>query len=163
MVKRSSHQRKTRQGKRIDATGRIAVAMGHHTTAHLLSSGLYRRPRSHTGSADLSWDSLINLLRSPLSTLRCSLHLRTVALLKPIVSLLATVTNGYPCRKALAGLTVAGLTAGGESHPAPKTYCCADHMTGGNTLAQMKKDGRAQPSTLFRHLAREAPVSLSYF
>eukprot|EP01133_Synstelium_polycarpum_P021196 gene21196-25461_t len=28
--------------------------MGHHTTAHLLSSGLYRRPRNYTGSADLA-------------------------------------------------------------------------------------------------------------
>jgi len=26
--------------------------MGHHTTAHLLSSGLYRRLQNHTGSAD---------------------------------------------------------------------------------------------------------------
>src|SRR5450830_1756683 len=58
MVKRSSHRRKTLQGKRIDATGRIAVAMGHHTTAHLLSSGLYRRLWSHTRSADPAKRSL---------------------------------------------------------------------------------------------------------
>ena len=65
--------------------------------------------------------------------------------------------------QALAGLTVAGLTAGGESHPAPKTYCCAGHMTGGNTLAQMKKPGRAGMRFLFGKVAWEKQFSLSYF
>lgn len=37
--------------------------------------------------------------------------------------------------QALAGLTLASFTAGGELHPAPKTYGYADRMTGARSLA----------------------------
>lgn len=41
--------------------------------------------------------------------------------------------------QALAGLTLASFTAGGELHPAPKTYGYADRMTSVGSLADVKR------------------------
>ena len=86
MVKRSSHRRKTLQGKRIDAAGRIDRSSGHRV--YCTSSFIRTIPSALEFTPDL-------------------------------------LTLPNEVGQALAGLTVAGLTAGGESHPAPKTYCCA--------------------------------------
>lgn len=47
--------------------------------------------------------------------------------------------------QALAGLTLTSFTAGGESHPAPKTYGYADRMIGTNSLAEHAVGGVYRP------------------